>query len=210
VICIENATLFIFFVLICGLVVMYYLLNRKMENIFEKSKKNSGLYGSPLPSTQIVQGVIPIPNSISTRNNEFMDLLSPPFKDGVYHPRDSSDIRGLPPPAVIPINIRTQGGNAFSGYNQVGILTRSNQSDMILPLFGKIHISGRNKWNYYTVSNTGNINTKLPVSLKGRSCTGETGCDEIYNGDVVYVEGYKDTFNATIYENGGMAYIPYI
>ena len=81
---------------------------------------------------------------------------------------------------------------------------------MILPLFGKIHLSGRNKWNYYTVSNTGNINTKLPVSLKGRSCTSDTGCDEIYNGDLVYVEGYKDTFTATIYENGGMSYIPII
>jgi hypothetical protein len=196
VMCIENATLFIFAVLVAGLAFIYYSINKKMENIFESSKKNTEF-----------QGGIPIPTPISTRNNDFMDILGPPYKDGVYYRRDSSDIRGLPPPAVIPINIKTQGGGS---YTQVGILTRTNQSDMILPLFGKLHLSGRNKWNYYTLSNTGNINTKLPVSLKGRSCTSDVGCDEIYNGDIVYVEGYKDTFTATIYENGGMSYIPFI
>ena len=58
-------------------------------------------------------------------------------------------------------------------------------------------------------NNAGNLNTKLPVSVKGRSCTSDIGCDEIYNGDVIYVEGYKDTFHATIYENAGFSYNPW-
>jgi hypothetical protein len=80
---------------------------------------------------------------------------------------------------------------------------------MILPLMGRRVMSGRDKWQYYTMSNTGNLNTKLPVSVNGRSCTGEYGCDSIMNGDTIYVEGYNDTFKATIYENNLFNYIPF-
>jgi hypothetical protein len=81
---------------------------------------------------------------------------------------------------------------------------------MILPLMGRRNMAGRDKWQYYTISNTGNLNTKLPVSVNGKSCTGEYGCDDITNGDVVYVEGYNDTFKATIYENSLFNYIPFL
>ena len=53
-----------------------------------------------------------------------------------------------------------------------------------------------------------NLQAKLPVKVKGRNCSGEYGCDEILNGDEVYVEGYNETFKATIYENGLFSYIP--
>jgi len=79
---------------------------------------------------------------------------------------------------------------------------------MILPLMGRKHLSGRDKWQYYTISGSGNLNTKLPVSLNGKSCTSEYGCDSIYNNDMVYVEGYNDTFSVTMYENGQFNYIP--
>ena len=52
--------------------------------------------------------------------------------------------------------------------------------------------------------------TKRPININGKSCTGEHGCDPIYNGDTVYVEGYKDAFKATIYENDTPRYIPYL
>jgi hypothetical protein len=38
----------------------------------------------------------------------------------------------------------------------------------------------RNKMQYYAISNTGTMNTKLPLKNKGRSCTDERGCDEIF------------------------------
>jgi hypothetical protein len=124
--------------------------------------------------------------------------------DGIYFPRDSGDVRG------IPVNVQTRGTNM--SYQQVGILTRAinNGQDMILPLMGRRLMTGRDKWQYYTISNTGNMNTKLPVSLNGKSCTGEYGCDDINNGDNVYVEGYNDTFRVTIYENSLFNYIPYL
>jgi len=92
-------------------------------------------------------------------------------------------------------------------YQQIGILTRNN--NQILPLMGKRKNTSRYKWQYYTVVSgvNGNLQTKLPISVKGKSCTGEYGCDEIYNNDTVFVEGYKDIFTATIYENNTYAYI---
>jgi hypothetical protein len=124
--------------------------------------------------------------------------------DGIYFPRDGGDVRG------IPVNVQTRGTNM--AYQQVGILTRSvnNGQDMILPLMGRRLMTGRDKWQYYTISNTGNMNTKLPVSLNGKSCTGEYGCDDINNGDNVFVEGYNDTFRVTMYENSLFNYIPYL
>jgi hypothetical protein len=89
-------------------------------------------------------------------------------------------------------------------YSQIGILTRD---ELILPLLGRQYMRGRDKWQYYTISNTGNLNTKLPVSVKGKSCTSEYGCDQIMNGDQIYVEGYNNTFNATVYENNMFRYM---
>ena len=51
---------------------------------------------------------------------------------------------------------------------------------------------------------------KLPVTHKQRSCTSDTGCDNIYNGDTVYVEGYNDVFKVTVYETSKFNYIPRI
>lgn len=192
-ICIENMTLFLLIVILILLVYLWYTHLIKPMN---------------QPSKVIVVNSPPIIQSpsvnLATRNNPFNDPYAPPLKtDGVYFPPDFGDLRG------IPVNVQTRGLN--TNYQQVGILTRTNRGadDMILPLMGRQVLSGRDKWQYYTISNTGNLNTKLPVSLNGKSCTSEYGCDNINNGDVVYVEGYKDTFVATVYENNLFRYLPY-
>lgn len=115
------------------------------------------------------------------------------------------------PPNSIPINVPTQHYSVQ--YSQVGILTkRYGSNNEILPLMGRRTITARNKWQYYTVSgggSGGNLQAKLPVKVKGRSCSNEYGCDEINSGEDVYVEGFQDTFQATIYESGMFSYIPY-
>ena len=58
--------------------------------------------------------------------------------------------------------------------------------------------------------NDSNNQLKLPVSYKSKSCTSEYGCDEISNGDTVYVDGIDATFQATIYDNATMRYIPFV
>jgi hypothetical protein len=115
----------------------------------------------------------------------------------------------------IPVNVKTS--TADTPYRQIGILTKNVRSGnersdpLILPLFGRNLLNGRDKWQYYTMSNSAgaSFNAKLPISVNGRSCTIEYGCDGVYNGDTVYVEGYEDTFRATIYENASLNYIPF-
>jgi hypothetical protein len=195
VICIENMTLFILFVLVIILTYMYY------TNIVKIQQQQK-----PITTTEkiIIVSQPPSLAGISTRNDILNDPYAPPLKnDGYYFSSNSGDIRAVP---QVPINIETRGLN--TQYSQIGILTKSSHDDLILPLMGRRHMSGRDKWQYYTISNTGNLNTKLPISVNGKSCTSEYGCDQIMNGDSVYVEGYKNTFKATVYENNMFSYIP--
>ena len=187
-ICIENMTLFVLVLLIVLLVYVYHMQ-------FIKQK--------PHDSTKIV-----VVSQPSLGNDPFNDPYSPPMKtNGFFFPGPPP----IPAAAGIPINVQTRGTGM--GYQQVGILTRmvgkGHHGDMILPLMGRKIMTGRDKWQYYTISNTGNLNTKLPVSRNGKSCTNEYGCDDISNGDTVYVEGYNDTFRATVYENNMFNYIPF-
>ena len=194
VICIENMTLFV-------LVVIFVLL----ATIFYQQYKHQSLEPrkAKMPASHHHNTLV----GVATRGDTLNDPYAPPLKnDGLYFRGDSSDIRGVPPPIQVPVNIETRG--VSSSYSQVGILTNNDGENLILPLMGKRHMAGRDNWQYYTISNTGMVNTKLPVSVRGKSCTSEYGCDSITNGDQVYVEGYNNTFNATIYENGTFSYLP--
>ena len=112
--------------------------------------------------------------------------------------------------SLMPINVPTQQFN--SNYTQIGIITKQfAHNNEILPLMGRRTLTSRNKWQYYTIAGGGaggNLQAKLPLKVKGRNCSGEYGCEEISNGDEVYVEGYQENFRATIYENGLFSYIP--
>jgi hypothetical protein len=128
------------------------------------------------------------------------DVLLNPYVPPMRDDRASLDIRG----PAIPINVSTQG-TTNAAYRQVGILTRS---ETILPLMGRPLFRNRDKWQFYTISEKSNF-IKLPISVKGRSCTNEYGCDNVYTGDTVYVEGYNDAFKVTAYDNAVMQYLPF-
>jgi hypothetical protein len=190
VICIENITLALLVFIIIVLGYMYYSFVK--NDVLEKPQ-------SPVFTTPFV---------ISTRHspNVILDPYGPPLKnDGIYFPNHFSQPDVLQ--RGVPVNIQTRG--LSQDYTQMGILTR-DKDDLILCLMGRRLMSGLDKWQYYTISNTGNMNTKLPISVRGKSCSGEYGCDPLMNGDSVFVEGYKDVFKATIYENSTFSYIPYI
>jgi len=193
VICVENMTLFVLVLLSISVAYLYY--------------KQFGSKDRPKSSEpSVVVNNLPNPSPSSDTN-----LYVPPL--------NTIDVRGQPPivgsgiGVGIPVNIRTSTAN--TSYRQIGILTKNvrngNGTDpLILPLFGRSLLNGRDKWQYYTVANSGGVafNAKLPISVNGRSCTSEYGCDSISSGDTVYVEGYNDTFRATIYENATLNYIP--
>jgi hypothetical protein len=188
VICIENMTLAVFLFLFVVLAYLYYVFLVKVSQPTSQIITVQSSY--PTVSGSGIQGT---PNIV-------MDPYAPPIRtDGIYFPNRE---RG------IPVNIETRG--LSQEYTQMGILTRTQGGELILPVMGRRLMSGLDKWQYYSISNTGSINTKLPISIRGRSCSGEYGCDPLMSGDVVYVEGYKDTIVATIYETGTYSYNPII
>ena len=108
----------------------------------------------------------------------------------------------------VPINVRTSSAPPGE-YEQLGFLSNSSdQSAILLPLHGRAVHRGRERWQYYTMSDKYN-SIRLPVSVGGKNCSHENGCDEVHNGDVVFVEGYNAPFRATIYEKEQYRYIPY-
>lgn len=99
---------------------------------------------------------------------------------------------------LLPVHVRPP---VDSYYKQVGILTKNSGSDNadILPLMGQC--LNNDKWRYYTML-SGNLQTKLPIKLKNKSCTSEYGCSELSNNDLVSVAGFDVDYVTTLYENG--------
>jgi hypothetical protein len=202
VLCIENATIIFLIVLIC--VVLYFTHFRSASHTPQQGA-GGGMDGLALTGSGPGVGIFSLPSfSYSTREN---DVLMNPYDAPLRDDRIFQG-SGMKPPGI-PINVPTQGHGFDAEYRQIGILTRIAGPEMILPLMGRPLISNRDKWNFYTMTDKNNM-IKLPISHKGRSCTSEYGCDNIYNGDTVYVEGYNDAFKATVYDNNVMRYIPFL
>ena len=197
VFCIENISFTLLALVVAGVVV--YLI---------KGSNGSGSQQQPQqPQQLVVQQQQQHPSMFQSRanygvSNAQEDVLLNPYVPPMRDDR-SMDIRG----PVVPINVSTQG-TANAAYRQVGILTRINGPETILPLMGRPLFRNRDKWQFYTISEKSNF-IKLPISVKGRSCTNEYGCDNVYNGDTVYVEGYNDAFKVTAYDNSVMQYLPF-
>ena len=217
VFCIENYTLSVLALIIIGF--LLYLWKNSNTNNSNSGNSNANNSKNNNPVNQLTNRIDSLittltsntnnnmvhtrPDSIFTTNNSvLLNPYVPPNRDD----RPFIDSNNLDPRGM-PINIRTQG--VESTYRQVGILTRINGPETILPLMGRPLIAGRDTWNFYTMTDKNNM-VKLPITFKNRNCSNQYGCDNVYNGDTVYVEGYNDAFRVTVYENNTMRYIPYI
>jgi len=190
VICIENITIIFALLIVCGVLVFMNMKTRTNNINIKEQQHSTGIFPQ--------QGY----GFSNLESDVLMNPYNAPLKDNRVNPIGNLDPRGT------PINIPTQGVN--SPYRQVGILTRLNgDGENILPLMGKPLITSRDKWNYYTMTDKNNM-IKLPITHKGKSGTSEYGCDSLYNGDTIYVEGYNDAFKVTMYENNTMQYIPHL
>jgi hypothetical protein len=211
VICFENFTFT--FVIIALFVIIYIVYNRQFGSNGSKQQHNMNIsntgsnMGSNMGSNIGIDvsslfGLFPRPSySFSNvQNDVLMNPYAPPLKD--ERVIMTNDVRG-----GIPININTRAVD--TNYRQVGLLKRMNGQEMLLPLMGRPLYVGRDKWQYYTMSDSNN-QIKLPVSFKSKSCTSEYGCDEISNGDTVYVDGINATFQVTMYDNATMRYLPFV
>ena len=213
VICVENVTMF--FLIIIILVTLYIFYNyigkqspisNNHQKIIIKEKNEernggNGLGGNGWGGNG--WGLFTRPNYGYTNlpGDVLMNPYAPPLRDERY----------LVSTGSIPINVSTNIGSVDTSYRQVGILTPLNgtSSNKILPLMGRPLFVNRDKWQYYTMSDQNN-SIKLPISRNGRSCTNEYGCDKLYGGDTIYVEGYNQAFKITIYDNDTIKYIPFI
>lgn len=217
VICFENITLVLFLIIACIIIYLAY-------SQYNRTPSSSSSSSSAPPYSQNINISQPYGNGGGGGGGGFLDLIpsfgsgytrgpadvllnpyTPPLRDDRYFNQygggGGGDIRG-----GIPINVPTRSVN--TEYRQVGILTRVNGAETILSLMGRPLFPSRDKWQFYTMSDK-NQSVKLPVTYKRRSCTGDQGCDNIYNGDTVYVEGYNDAFKATIYDTAMQYSIPF-
>jgi hypothetical protein len=233
VICIENMSFI--FILIFIVIVVYLLYITFMKSIPVNVNNNPKIFiQREKEELGPALGLGYMPPSLGPNipyNNFPADVLLnpyvPPLKDerylvpplpGYYNGAGLRD-----PGYGIPINISTNRNILNTQYRQVGLLTPLNSynkkgntntntntnTEKILPLLGRPLNLGRDSWNYYTMSDQNN-SVKLPILRKKKSCTGEYGCDRLYEGDVVFVQGYNQGFRATIYENDTIQYIPYL
>ena len=159
-------------------------------------------------------------NYTNLPNDVLQNPYVAPLRDDRYL-TPTHDVRGMPscPSRItmgfndptccnksgIPINISTRAID--TDYRQIGILHNDNRS--ILPLFGRPLFTSRDKWQFYTMNEKEN-SIKLPLMFNGKSCTDEYGCDNLYTGDQVYVEGIKEIYSVKMYDNAVMKYLPFI
>lgn len=204
IICIENYSMF--FIIICLMILVYIIYttvikqnivvnNSPSEKIVikETNRENNGWFNSFIPS-------FPYTN---LPGDPLINPYNPPLRDERYF------IPGITASRAIPINISTNVGAVDTAYRQVGILNAINTKGGVLPLMGRPLFTNRDKWQYYTMSDQNN-SVKLPVVRSGKSCTNEYGCDKLYNGDSVYIEGINEAYKVTIYDNDTIKYLPFL
>ena len=207
VICIENLSMF--FMAVCVVIVVY---------LFYNNMNNQNIVVNNRPSEKIVIndrqresvggwfGGLSWPYT-NLPSDPLLNPYAPPLRDERYFVSSGTYV----PPGTIPINVQTNIGAVpeNTSYRQLGLLTATNTKGSILPLMGRPVLTNRDKWQYYTMSDQNN-SVKLPVSRNGRSCTNEYGCDRLFNGDTVYIEGLNEAYRVTMYDNDTIRYLPAI
>lgn len=199
IVCIEHLTILLLFVVLFTVTYLYYtnsvMIRQPKHSVVVPFSSSSSAFDAssyPMVSSSKTPPVVfvtpqPTPSDVITVSSSNRSIYTPPLKMDLGMSR------------MVPMETRPSS----TGFSQVGILSRGN-NDHILPLMGRR--LGRDRFNYYTMSTNGTINTKLPLRVNGRSGTAEYGCDELSSGDGVLVTGYNDRFLVTMYENGMYVY----
>jgi hypothetical protein len=210
VICIENFSMF--FIIISIIVVIYLIfINIKQNNYSDKQNEKIQI-GIGIKNEKPQGGLGSWFNNIIPSypyNNLPKDVLLNPYAPPLRDERYFIPELNYGAPGTIPINVSTNIGAVDTTYRQVGILNALNTKGKILPLMGRPLFVNRDKWQYYTISDQHN-NVKLPVSRNGKSCTNEYGCDKLYNGDTIYIDGANEVYKVTIYDNDTIKYLPFL
>jgi len=193
VICVETSVIM---TMVVVLGVAWYAMYGKYRGVGVVAVRDTSVHTTPTTHHIHHPPVFGMSSNAIQAYHAHSMSVAPPL---VSPPMGMNVLREQPP---IAINIATS--HASPNYQQVGILTRGGGKEMILPLMGRQIHSSRDSWNFYTANDTG---VRLPLSVGGKSGMAEYGCDNVFNGDSVYVEGYNDVFMVTRYETNTMRYI---
>lgn len=93
-----------------------------------------------------------------------------------------------------PFMVPTQG--IPESYQSMGVVKTADGK--LLPLYGRRTISSRDRYNYYTRTDTYNP-IPIPITIKGRDCQDQVGCPELYDGDKISLLPTKEAGEVTIY-----------
>jgi hypothetical protein len=205
VICINNYIISTIVIVIIILLFAYsnftqniIVNNKPSEKIVIQKEENNG-FNNWLPSWLPSYPYTNLPNDV------LLNPYVPPLRDERYLMQPLT----FAPTGVVPINVSTNVGAVNTNYRQMGFLTSLNDKDKIIPLMGRPLYTSRDKWQYYTISDQRN-SIKLPILRRGKSCTNEYGCDRLYTGENVYIEGLNKQFKVTLYENDTIQYLPFL
>jgi hypothetical protein len=206
--CLDKNTLILVLVSLIILVVFYINKNNDKFHILEKSLDTN--------KQEIENKIVDYKSQINNLTNENINLerrhIIDKDQQRIYNPL-------MPPERSSPyrisstgvaINIPTRGHS--TGYQQVGALIQedgSGNNQKILPLYGEQTYPGSRQWKYYTGSD-GYQSIKLPVINNGKDCQDTYGCQEIYDGNVVNINGHDSGFKANIYKLDAPRYLPHV
>lgn len=137
------------------------------------------------------QQVAPPAVKVNVRGTDSRYLRAPePERDWDTPP----DLSRVPNPNT-PFNIPTQG--VAEEYQSMGIV--KTPEGKLLPLFGRRCVSSRERYNYYTRTDSYNP-LPLPIEMQGRDCQDQVGCPELFNGDRVKISTLNEHGEVTIYK----------
>ena len=226
-ICIENLTMI--FIIVITLIFLY-IVQYNINNYYNKGYKDISrdpqkilvhiphphphplTSQPPQPPMHMNIGYIPHPNQAYT--NVPGDVLLNPYEPPLNDERYLVPNQIFVPPGRVPINIDTNPGLVNTNFRQVGLLTphshkKNTENNKIIPLMGRPLFIKRDLWQYYTMSDQNN-SIKLTIFVNKRSSMNEYGCNQLYSGDKVFVEGYNQWFKVSIYDGSTTPYIPYL
>ena len=208
VVCVENFSMV--FIVICVIIVVYLIyISMNNQNIIVNNKPSEKIVIKDTQRENVgggwFGGLIPSWPYTNLPSDPLLNPYAPPLRDERYFIPSGTYV----PPGTVPINVSTNIGAVDTSYRQLGILTATNSKGKILPLMGRPLFTNRDKWQYYTMSDQNN-SVKLPVSRNGRSCTNEYGCDRLFNGDTIYIEGLNEPYRVTMYDNDTIKYLPFL
>lgn len=180
---------------IAGVAILFYFRNEPVQQYVSAIVKNQTEQLPPLPPRPTSS-----PTVVNVMNGgDSRYTMAPQPLRSWYAPPEFPPRGGI---ASIPINIPTQG--LPESFQSIGMIHTDGQ---MLPLFGRRTIGSSDRWNYYTRTDTYNP-IPIPLKYQKRDCMDDVGCNELYSGENVRLEGTGQNGKVTLYKIDGPKYIP--